>query len=182
VSIAALGAFKEAGKTIVLVTHSMTSVTTFCDRAILLDKGKLIADGEPNCVTSIYHHLQFGELDPASVAPDGATAAPNESPLPPLQSADQQHPTAQTGEDALMDADAPVCGTPVFVLATPEVYAPMVADIDAVWRAPVPPNEPRFQRCYLTSLETMMTHVSPLTDPKLSACCEACACAPSAGR
>ena len=56
--------FKEAGKTIVLVTHSMASVTTFCDRAILLDKGKLIADGEPNRVTSIYHHLQFGDLDP----------------------------------------------------------------------------------------------------------------------
>ena len=54
--------FKEAGKTILLVTHSMSSVTTFCDRAILLHKGEVVADGEPNWVTNVYHNLQFGDL------------------------------------------------------------------------------------------------------------------------
>jgi lipopolysaccharide transport system ATP-binding protein len=54
--------FKEAGKTILLVTHSMSSVATFCDRAILLHKGEVVADGEPNWVTNVYHNLQFGDL------------------------------------------------------------------------------------------------------------------------
>jgi lipopolysaccharide transport system ATP-binding protein len=54
--------FKDAGKTILLVTHSMSSVTTFCDRAILLHKGEVVADGEPNWVTNVYHNLQFGDL------------------------------------------------------------------------------------------------------------------------
>lgn len=55
--------FRKAGKTILLVTHSMGSVTSFCDRAILLERGRVIADGVPARVTSIYHHLQFGDLD-----------------------------------------------------------------------------------------------------------------------
>lgn len=59
--------FRRAGKTILLVTHSMGSVTSFCDRAILLDRGRVIADGAPGRVTSIYHHLQFGELDTATI-------------------------------------------------------------------------------------------------------------------
>jgi lipopolysaccharide transport system ATP-binding protein len=54
--------FKEAGKTILLVTHSMSSVATFCDRAVLLHKGEVVADGEPNWVTNVYHNLQFGDL------------------------------------------------------------------------------------------------------------------------
>jgi lipopolysaccharide transport system ATP-binding protein len=55
--------FRRAGKTILLVTHSMGTVASFCDRAILLDRGRIIADGAPARVTSVYHHLQFGELD-----------------------------------------------------------------------------------------------------------------------
>ena len=54
--------FKEAGKTILLVTHSMSSIATFCDRAVLLHKGEVVADGEPNWVTNVYHNLQFGDL------------------------------------------------------------------------------------------------------------------------
>jgi lipopolysaccharide transport system ATP-binding protein len=54
--------FKEAGNTILLVTHSMSSVATFCDRAVLLHKGEVVADGEPNWVTNVYHNLQFGDL------------------------------------------------------------------------------------------------------------------------
>jgi len=54
--------FKEVGKTILLVTHSMSSVATFCDRAVLLHKGEVVADGEPNWVTNVYHNLQFGDL------------------------------------------------------------------------------------------------------------------------
>ena len=53
--------FREAGKTILLVSHNAESVTTVCDRAVILEEGKVIADGEPNYITKFYHRMLFGE-------------------------------------------------------------------------------------------------------------------------
>jgi ABC-2 type transport system ATP-binding protein len=38
---------QRLGKTIVLVTHSLTQVSEFCDRAIVLESGKVTYDGDP---------------------------------------------------------------------------------------------------------------------------------------
>jgi len=50
---------RDSGKTIVLATHDLTAVTKFCDRALLLDEGKLLADGKPDLVVQKYHALVF---------------------------------------------------------------------------------------------------------------------------
>ena len=42
-----LRSFREAGKTILFVSHSMDQIESYCDRAILLEKGKLAVDGTP---------------------------------------------------------------------------------------------------------------------------------------
>jgi ABC-type polysaccharide/polyol phosphate transport system ATPase subunit len=42
-----LRTFRDLGKTIVLVTHSLSQIEEYCDRAILLEKGKLTIDGMP---------------------------------------------------------------------------------------------------------------------------------------
>jgi ABC-type polysaccharide/polyol phosphate transport system ATPase subunit len=42
-----LRSFRAAGKTILFVTHSMDQIEEYCDRAILLEKGKLTVDGTP---------------------------------------------------------------------------------------------------------------------------------------
>src|SRR5450830_1993720 len=39
--------FQHEGRTIVLVTHSLDQVAELCDRAIVLERGRVIADGEP---------------------------------------------------------------------------------------------------------------------------------------
>ncbi|WP_034620346.1 ABC transporter ATP-binding protein [Cellulomonas sp. URHE0023] len=39
--------FQHDGRTIVLVTHSLDTVADLCDRAIVLESGRVIADGEP---------------------------------------------------------------------------------------------------------------------------------------
>ena len=44
-------------QTVVLVTHSMENVRDFCDRAILIEKGKIKMDGEPNKVAEAYKKL-----------------------------------------------------------------------------------------------------------------------------
>ncbi len=40
--------FKRAGKTIVFVSHALTSVEEHCDRALLIDSGSIVADGLPH--------------------------------------------------------------------------------------------------------------------------------------
>ena len=50
-------AFKEAGVTILFVTHSLDLVTTYCERAILLDKGMLVISGKPNAAINGYRRL-----------------------------------------------------------------------------------------------------------------------------
>jgi lipopolysaccharide transport system ATP-binding protein len=50
---------RDCGKTIILVTHDLDAITKFCDRALLLDKGKLLEDGKPDLVVQKYRALIF---------------------------------------------------------------------------------------------------------------------------
>lgn len=44
-------------QTVILVTHSMDSVREFCDRAILIENGKILQDGKPSVVAKAYESL-----------------------------------------------------------------------------------------------------------------------------
>jgi hypothetical protein len=75
----ALQAAREEGRTILLVTHEMNAVQRFCDRALLLEEGRVVELGEPRSVCRRYEQLNFqrpqeerGEL-PAHLG-DGAAA------------------------------------------------------------------------------------------------------------
>jgi ABC-type polysaccharide/polyol phosphate transport system ATPase subunit len=46
--------FRESGKTILLVTHSMSQIEEICTRAVFLDRGRIIADGRPAEVIELY--------------------------------------------------------------------------------------------------------------------------------
>lgn len=48
---------KEKDKTIVFVSHSESSIKSFCERTILLNKGRLVKDGKPDEVFRIYTKL-----------------------------------------------------------------------------------------------------------------------------
>lgn len=48
---------RDNNQTVILVTHSMDNVTRFCDRAILLEEGKIIKDGRPAEIASAYLNL-----------------------------------------------------------------------------------------------------------------------------
>lgn len=48
---------KIANSTTVLVSHELSQITTLCDRVLLLDRGQLVAEGEPSNVISIYKNL-----------------------------------------------------------------------------------------------------------------------------
>lgn len=48
---------KEQNQTVILVTHSMDNVRKFCDRAILIEDGKIVKDGDPNKIADAYTKL-----------------------------------------------------------------------------------------------------------------------------
>jgi ABC-type polysaccharide/polyol phosphate transport system ATPase subunit len=50
---------KAAGRTIVFVTHDMGSVERFCDRAMLLERGRVVDIGEPGSIARQYNELNF---------------------------------------------------------------------------------------------------------------------------
>jgi lipopolysaccharide transport system ATP-binding protein len=51
--------FRNKGKTILLVSHDLNIVSSFCNKTILLDYGQIVAYGEPRDVTRIYHQLLY---------------------------------------------------------------------------------------------------------------------------
>jgi lipopolysaccharide transport system ATP-binding protein len=50
-------AIANDGKTLFFVSHNLSSVSALCDRAILLDKGRLIADGNVSSTIEEYNNL-----------------------------------------------------------------------------------------------------------------------------
>jgi len=51
---------RREGRTILFVTHDMSAVERFCHRAMLLEKGRMIAIGEPAAIARRYNELNFG--------------------------------------------------------------------------------------------------------------------------
>ncbi|HET9050801.1 MAG TPA: ABC transporter ATP-binding protein [Candidatus Dormibacteraeota bacterium] len=64
--------YKRQGRTIVLVTHDMNAVHMYCDRALLLDHGRLVIDGSPGEVTTQYRRIISLASDRASEASEPA--------------------------------------------------------------------------------------------------------------
>ena len=50
---------REAGKTILFVTHDLSALTRFCDRAVLIDKSRKILDSSPEEVVHQYQELIY---------------------------------------------------------------------------------------------------------------------------
>jgi ABC-type polysaccharide/polyol phosphate transport system ATPase subunit len=51
---------KRDGRTILYVTHDMSSVERFCDRGIVLERGEIVDSGLPERITRTYSELNFG--------------------------------------------------------------------------------------------------------------------------
>mgnify|MGYP003178898752 CR=1 FL=1 len=55
--------FRDRGKTILFVTHDMGSVIRYCNRCILLNKGRKIAEGKPREMVDLYKKIMVGQYD-----------------------------------------------------------------------------------------------------------------------
>jgi ABC-type polysaccharide/polyol phosphate transport system ATPase subunit len=52
---------QSSGKTVLIVSHSPETIIDHCDSAIFLEKGRLVARGEPKAVTDRYREFLFDE-------------------------------------------------------------------------------------------------------------------------
>jgi ABC-type polysaccharide/polyol phosphate transport system ATPase subunit len=57
---AAFEGMKREGRTILFVTHDMSAVERFCDRAMLVERGEVVRIGPPREVSRMYSELNFG--------------------------------------------------------------------------------------------------------------------------
>ncbi len=53
--------FARDNKSILFVSHNIHQVMSFCDFALVLEKGEVVASGDPARIGNIYHKLLFGE-------------------------------------------------------------------------------------------------------------------------
>jgi ABC-2 type transport system ATP-binding protein len=60
--------FKRDGRTVVLVTHSIDQAKSFCDRALVLDHGRLIYDGPADGCDDAYHRSSRATSDTGAPA------------------------------------------------------------------------------------------------------------------
>ena len=55
--------FKEQGKTIVFVSHDLSSISKYCDRVILLNQGNKLGEGEPKEMIDAYKRVLVGQYE-----------------------------------------------------------------------------------------------------------------------
>jgi ABC-2 type transport system ATP-binding protein len=102
--------FQREGRTILFVTHAADLVRRICDRAIVLDRGEVIADSPPGEAVRIFRDsLQHSGLA-AVLDPDQPAEAVPEVPVPPqrveIMSVEIEHPGTGVGRRWLLPDEA----------------------------------------------------------------------------
>lgn len=62
--------FKKMGKTILFVSHDLSSISRYCDRVILLNKGIKMEEGSPKEMVDLYKQLLVGQEPTKAADPE----------------------------------------------------------------------------------------------------------------
>lgn len=63
--------FKEQGKTILFVSHDLSSISKYCDRVVLLNKGKMVDEGSPKEMVGLFKRILLNHYDENGNQADG---------------------------------------------------------------------------------------------------------------
>lgn len=55
--------FKQQGRTILFVSHDLSSISKYCDRVVLLERGKKIGEGNPKEIIDMYKKVLVHQLN-----------------------------------------------------------------------------------------------------------------------
>ena len=86
--------FKEQGRTILIVSHDLSSISKYCDRVILLNQGHLLDQGSPKAMVDMYKQLLVHQ-DPVRQQEEAA----EEGFSPALDTSTECHITVAGGYD-----------------------------------------------------------------------------------
>ena len=56
--------FKKQGKTILFVSHDLSSISKYCDRVVLINKGVKLAEGTPKAMVDMYKKVLVNQYKP----------------------------------------------------------------------------------------------------------------------
>lgn len=62
--------FKEKGKTILFVSHDLSAISKYCDRAILLNQGTKLGEGTPKEMIDAYKQVLVGQYEVPKASED----------------------------------------------------------------------------------------------------------------
>lgn len=88
--------FKERGKTVIIVTHDVETVNTFCDEAIWIMDGRLFMRGEPRQITEHFKNYMFYNKLPNEYLEPEKELAP-QAPVPAMAPAPRRAPEVASG-------------------------------------------------------------------------------------
>lgn len=66
--------FKKMGKTILFVSHDLGSISKYCDRVVLLNKGHKVAEGRPKKIVDMYKQILVNQDAEHDIKQEGDTA------------------------------------------------------------------------------------------------------------
>lgn len=79
-SYARMRAIAKSGTTVLFVTHSLAQIYELCDRAVLLEHGRVITTGEPKTVGETYEKMLYAQMN-NEAAPAASIVQLHEGPL-----------------------------------------------------------------------------------------------------
>ena len=88
--------FKKMGKTIVFVSHDLSSISKYCDRVYLLNQGNILGEGSPKAMIDTYKRVLVGQYDESENAGEEAENL--------LDDEDLQRAAAKKADGAAKDA------------------------------------------------------------------------------
>ncbi len=89
---------REGGTTVLLVTHDMGTIIKYCDKVVVLNRGRLIAEGEPGPMVDLYKKILAGQFDEKDLEGIGQKADFADRLLQETQKGGQIRSSEQSGE------------------------------------------------------------------------------------
>ncbi|MDO4519591.1 MAG: ABC transporter ATP-binding protein, partial [Eubacteriales bacterium] len=71
--------FKQKGRTILFVSHDLSSISRYCDRVVLLNKGNKLAEGTPKEMVDLYKKVLVHQENDKPEGATGGVSKPEES-------------------------------------------------------------------------------------------------------
>ena len=100
---------KIATSTVLIVSHDYNVITSLCNRAILLDHGKMVFSGSPRDVTERYLERCYGEKQAVTVTPQSGVSQSDGDVRPASQKPDIVFSSFQSGSRSFGEGMAEIC-------------------------------------------------------------------------